>query len=162
MQISIPKGFGISRLFKNKGATKEKRQIETSTKTLDIIDSANQATVKGNLKSSDFSQEKDSQASIFRKMAPRLEVIFARPSAISQQEQTTVGTSDPSLLLDDGQPGSSVKDGISVKSMNSSDSDYFTGRRVGIYIPSGLPDKDEPLGEDSQDAIIVSMVRSVL
>ena len=161
MQIIIPKSFRISRLFKKKGSSKEKRPTETSTKTLDILDSANQGTVRGAARSSDDAPEKVAQEGIFRKMVPRLEVMFARPSAVSQQQReqtTTVGMSDPSLLFDEAQPGSSVRDGISVKSINSSDSDYFTGRRVGIYIPSNVPNRDEPLGEDAEDSMIVSMV----
>lgn len=161
MQIIIPKSFKISSLFKKKGPSKEKRPTETSTKTLDILDSANQGTFRGAARSSDDAPEKVAQEGIFRKMVPRLEVMFARPSAVSQQQReqtTTVGMSDPSLLLDEAQPGSSVRDGISVKSINSSDSDYFTGRRVGIYIPSNVPNRDEPLSEDAEDSLIVSMV----
>lgn len=144
MQI-ISKRFIIERLFKKK-ADKER-----SLYTLDDPNTqARQIFKKTELKN----------------MIPRLEVMFRKiqPTKLNREEQSeTIGLSDHSIIISSSNPDvisvqddskSLAADEISIKSIVSSDSHYFTGRRVGIYHPSPLPNRDEPIEEDSDQALV--------
>jgi hypothetical protein len=153
MQI-LSRKFNINYIyFKRKLASNDKKSLEETSLTT-LGDPETPTTVEESKLFNFFFQ---------KPVAPRLEVLFKPRFSKSQREQT-IGVSDPSILhsLDAANftPISSdsiVSDKRSIKSIASE----VSGRRVGVYIPSQIPDRDEPLDENSEDSLIISQVRSL-